>query len=257
MKMKWYMAIWLCVPAFLLAWHYGPGQTYLHRDIAAEHIEQARVAAESEDWESVYISLKDAEAALPAEDRVQKMELQYASAAARIKAGNILEGIEQLQELLDESDNTDPGSPKFMDADLKARVRNELASAAYYAGWIMRVHESATPAEWKPEVERARQQFRMLAEDAKAKGDAGKSETYQKNLESTIRLEHMDLSDLAALPFPKDCPKCNGSLSQKKRKQRMAKSKGKKEGEGKGDAREKIQEQKDAAGQSPREGSGS
>lgn len=253
MKKRLFIGFWICIPAFVLAFHFGPGLMFWQRDLASDHIADARAAAADSDWEAVYTSLNSAELALPDADAKLKEELRFAAAAARIKSGKILEGIEDLQTMLDESELED-NADRYTE-DLSDRIRNELATGAYHAGVLMR-KEGATEDEWKPEVERARQHFRLLAEKASDKSDVEKTETFKKNLEATIRLEHMSVKDVQALPLPKSCPKCNGSLSQKKRKQRISKSKEGK-GEGESDAREKMKKEKDASGHSPRKGSGS
>ena len=110
-------------------------------------------------------------------------------ARSRIRSGEILEGQEQLEKLLALLSNEPAGS-----AALATDAFHELATASYYAAWIMRL-EGATVDEWKPEAETARQLFRFLAERARQSGD-GDAETFEKNLENTIRLEQMDLSAL-------------------------------------------------------------
>jgi hypothetical protein len=59
------------------------------------------------------------------------------------------------------------------------------------------------PAEvWEPEIEGARQNYRLLAEQAAARGDAGALKKNQEDLESSIRLARMELSELQGLPLP-------------------------------------------------------
>ncbi|MEN6451692.1 MAG: hypothetical protein ABFC96_14465, partial [Thermoguttaceae bacterium] len=136
------------------------------------------------------------------------------------------------------------------DPKLVNQAAGELAESSYYAAWIMRL-EGATPDEWKPEAERARQQYRLLAERADVDKDAT-SELFQRNLEATIRLEQMDFNTLLAKPLPKKCCNCK-NLSQRKRKQCQSQCKkpgGKKEK----DARKEIN---NGAGLNQREGTGS
>jgi hypothetical protein len=96
-----------------------------------------------------------------------------------------------------------------------------LASAQYYAGWLMRL-EGATTQEWLAETEQSRQNFRLLAEQTEK--DTVISEGYRKNLEAVIRLERMDLSELQGLPLPKQCQGCK-NCSQKCRSQRESQCK--------------------------------
>ena len=86
------------------------------------------------------------------------------------------------------------------------RVQEKLADAKYYMTWRMRL-EGLPQEEWEPEIESARQHFRLLAE----KGSAS-NERYQEKLESSIRLARMDLTELQGQPLP-GC--CNGCCSGK------------------------------------------
>jgi hypothetical protein len=55
---------------------------------------------------------------------------------------------------------------------------------------------------WEPEAESARQNYKMLAEDAAKKGDAPAVRKHREDLEASIRLARMDLSELQGLPLP-------------------------------------------------------
>src|SRR5215470_19533545 len=70
------------------------------------------------------------------------------------------------------------------------------------------------------ETELARQNFRLLAEESQK--EPALRLDYEKNLEATIRLERMDLSELQGLPLPKQCQGCK-NCSQKCRSQRASK----------------------------------
>jgi hypothetical protein len=167
-----------------------------------------------------------------------------------MRAGELIQSQEQLEQLLSDLEAEDDRDP-----ELTASVRHELATASYFTAWLMRL-EGATADEWKPEAERARQQYRLLAEQADDEQPApsaaadDRAAAFKKNLESTIRLEQMDLSVLMSMPLPKDCPKNCKNLSQRKRKQCQSRckgeGKGKKKKEGKKDARQEIKKQKNA-----------
>jgi hypothetical protein len=205
----------------LAAWHFGPGQPQLARDKAGDLLRQADSAAAKQEWAEAAALYSQAAAELPESDQAQRNRLQVLQARSRIRSGEILEGQEQLEKLLALLGNEPAGSPA-----LATDAFHELATASYYAAWIMRL-EGATAEEWKPEAETARQLFRFLAERAEQSGD-GDAETFQKNLENTIRLEQMDLSTLRAKPPPKKCcGNCCKNLSQRKRKQCQSKCQGK------------------------------
>lgn len=219
MKTRAMWAVWGLVPVAVLALHLGPGQALMARDAAGDHLSRARAAEKAEDWSTAADEYALAKAALPAEAHGEKARLAISEAKARIQAGGLLEGAEALEGII-----TEEQASARPDADVIEQARHELGTARYYAAWLMRL-DGATAEEWKPESEAARQQFRLLAENAQASGDGARAEDYKKNLEEVIRLEQMDLSELQGLPLPKKCPcNCKG-LCQKKREQRLSKCK--------------------------------
>ena len=96
----------------------------------------------------------------PEENVADRRRLELAEAYHRIQAGEMIEGQEKLEQLLADLQQDEKGDPVLL-----ASARHELARSSYYAAWLMRL-EGATAEEWKPEAERARQQFRLLAEQA-------------------------------------------------------------------------------------------
>ncbi len=240
--------VWLLAPVAIIAWHYGPGQDLLERDRAGSLTRSAEAAAAQSRWEPAAARFAEAGRALPEDDRAARRRLRLAEACSRIQAGEMIEGQEQLEALLGELEKQPDDDPPLLTS-----VRHELATASYYAAWLMRL-EGATAEEWKPEAERARQQFRLLAELPRHAED-GRAERFKKNLEATIRLEQMDLSTLKAKPLPKDCPCCK-NLSQRKRKQCQSRCRRRKKGEEEEDARQLIKQTR-AAGLNEREGTGS
>jgi tetratricopeptide (TPR) repeat protein len=225
-----------------------PSRRPRSRDRAAEKIADAQKAALSKDWAGAVELYSEALALLPNDDLKTRYQLRLAQANARICTGELPEAKADLETLLaDAQKNHAP-------AALVDEVRASLASAEYYAGWLMRLEGAATE-EWMAETESARQHFRLLAEKTQAHGTKALATDYQKNLESVIRLELMDLSELKGLPLPKQCQNCS-NCSGKCRKQRESNCKN--PGNKAGDVREKISEQKQqGAGKSGREGSGS
>jgi hypothetical protein len=92
--------------------------------------------------------------------------------------------------------------------------------------WLMRL-EGQSPVVWEPEIEAARQTYKMLAERADRKGDSKTAQTHRDDLEAAIRLARMDLAELQALPLKSQCQGCcsgdcnkpgNGKNSAKKGK---------------------------------------
>lgn len=214
MKKRLLLALWCVIPAVVLAFHFGPGQRHAARDSAAAHLEAAHAAERAEDWPAAVAAYSGALAALPEADPDARWQARMARAKARMFTGELPEAMVELEGILDEVQRAG-GRP-----GLEAEVRAEAATAQYYAAWLMRL-EGATTAEWLPETEQARQHFRLLAEQA---GDATAREGFEKNLESVIRLARMDLSELEALPLPKQCEGCK-NCSQKCRSQRESQCK--------------------------------
>ncbi len=148
------------------------------------------------------------------------VQMRLAQARTRMWTGDLPEAITDLENLLTEAQRG--GAHK----EFQSELRSTLAGGQYYEGWLMRL-EGAAADEWLQPVEAARQNFRLLAEntsDTKLDGD------YKKNLEATIRLERMDLSELQGQPLPKKCSGCK-NVSQKCRCQSQSKceNKGEKE----------------------------
>ncbi len=237
----WITILWTLLPIVGAALWFGPGAELRDRADAAAWIEKGQSAYAEERWEDAVLAFTEAHDLLPEDATTERARVRLDEAEARIQAGEMVEGQEILAAVLDELETSGA------DAELATSVRHALATSSYHAGWLMRL-EGATPEEWLPETERARQHFRLLAEshDGEAQG------AFAKNLEATIRLEQMDLSDLQALPLPKDCS-CNcNNLSQRKRHQQKSRSRPKEPK----DARDEVKKEQ-GAGLSKREGSGS
>ena len=217
--------VWLLVPVMLLAYHFGPGQARLTQDQAARKIAEARAFEAAEQWPEAVEAWSDALAATPESRQDERLRLKLAQAHARMYVGELPEAMEAMDALLVEARTAN------VNAALEQEIRGSLATAQYYAAWLMRL-ESAPLDEWLFFAESARQNFRLLAEQTTGKTSAT---DYEKNLEATIRLEQMDLSELQGLPLPKCCSGCK-NVSQKCRGQCQSKSQNKGEGEPK-DAR--------------------
>jgi hypothetical protein len=225
----------------------------------------AQAASRANDWENASRLVSVAKDALPLTDTDAFQRLSVVQANALIESGDLVAGQDQLQSLIEQMEQQTPRNTKVLTS-----ARHMLATSAYYAAWMMRL-EGAETEDWLQEAERARQQFRWIAESAdiesaqgnqdqttgdQATGDQALSEerkTAAENLEATIRLEQMDLSTLSARPLPKNCCSNCKNTCQKKRKQAACKSKGKQDGksgqpkkEEPDDAREEIKESNDA-----------
>jgi len=226
MKRKLFLYAWLLAPVALLAYHYGPGQAGLARDAAAGKIELARQLEQKEDWREAVTAYDEALARLPATESSTRWQLRLARSKARMYAGELPEAISDMEGQLAEMEKG------LAPARSTQEVRAALGMAQYYAAWLMRL-EGAPTAEWNVQVENARQHFRLLAEE-NLSSDPPAAKVHQENLESSIRLARMDLSELQGMPLPKFCQGCK-NVSQKCRCQ--SESKGKKPAEKPKDAR--------------------
>jgi len=211
MKKKLLLTVWLLVPVGLLAYHYGPGQSGVTRDSVAALIERAQQCEKAESWASAIEFYGKALASLPADPKATRHQVRLAQARARMFNGGLPEAMADIENLLLDMQRDDAAPTAVREA------RASLGTAQYYAGWLMRL-EGAAKDEWMPVVDSARQNFRLLAEETQKQDTLGAVD-YQKNLEATIRLARMDLTELEGLPLPKECQNCS-NCSQKTRKQR-------------------------------------
>jgi tetratricopeptide (TPR) repeat protein len=216
MKKNLLILMWALAPVALLAYHFGPGQVGIAREEAKISIRAALDYEAGEQWPQAIDAYNEALAALPQTETAKRQQLQLARANARIYVGELPEAMLDMEHLLDET-------LKGSDSDLQDKVRSSLASAQYYTGWLMRL-ELAEKKEWMEPLEKARQNFRLLAEQTDKTGVEA-SEDHQKNLEAVVRLARMDLSEVQALPLPKKCQgnknvcsKCNGQKKSNKPK---------------------------------------
>ena len=93
------LAVWILCPIGLLAWHFGPGEKHLARDRAGDYLRRAAAAESAEQWEPAARLYRSAREALPENDPGRN-PLELAEARTRINAGEMIEGQEQIQNLL-------------------------------------------------------------------------------------------------------------------------------------------------------------
>ena len=192
-KLLW--TIWAVIPVLLAIWWFGPGQELQARSRVASTVELAMAAVEEEKWEEAAQLFGQAIGEAPANSPESNRWLRLRASHSEFMSGNTWNGIAGMEEILDEAKDVDP--------ELARAARARFAAAQYFATWKLRL-EGADSAVWKPEAEKARQHFRLLAEDAEARG-ASEAEDLKKNVESVIWLERMDLAELQALPLPGGC----------------------------------------------------
>jgi hypothetical protein len=190
------LTAWLLVPVLAGAWHYGPGQEKLLLDDVARILAQADQHAAAEEWAEAEAKYEDALRLLPATKNAETRRIRLERAKAQMLARKLPAAHQDLQGLVDELKDDPKADPQVL-----ADARASLASAQYYMTWLMRL-EGQPKDEWEPEIEAARQTYKLLAEQAETQGDPAAATKYREDLESTIRLARMELSDLQGLPLP-------------------------------------------------------
>jgi hypothetical protein len=205
-----FLFAWFLLPVAAGAYHYGPGQDRLRDDRteaaierATEAARQARETAAREcDQAATALWLEAVEAYDEALSLVRdehtdvSRSLQLERAKAQMFVSKLPEARRDLENLVDELQADPKADPKLL-----ADARDALGNAQFYTTWLMRL-EGAPREEWEPEIESARQNYKLLAEAAEHSGDAQAATKAKENLESAIKLARMDLSELQGLPLP-------------------------------------------------------
>ncbi len=200
---------WLLVPVMLGAYHYGPGQERLKLDDASALVAEAEGQAAAEDYGKAVETYGEALALLPADRVSESRRLRLERAKAQMLARQLPEANVELKALVEEV-----AADKSADPRLLADARDALANSQYYITWLMRL-EGLGRDEWEPEIEGARQTYRLLAEQATTRGDSKAVERHQEDLESAIRLARMEPGELQGLAIPKQCQGCKSGQCKK------------------------------------------
>lgn len=216
------LGIWLLLPLLVGAYHFGPGQERMKLDEAARQVALAEQAVGEQQWTAAIKHYGDAITTLPEDQAGQAYPLRLEMAKSQMKAAQLPEARVALTQLLDELE-ADEGAP----ASLVDNTRETLANSQYYMTWLMRL-EGKPATEWEPEIEAARQHYRLLAENA---SDAKQRLDRTHDLEATIRLARLDLAELQGLPIPSQCKGCCSGQCKNPGK-KPAKKKSEKKGAG-------------------------
>jgi len=197
---KLLLAGWLLLPVGAWAYHEGPGQEGLQLDRVDAELAQARAAADKDDWDQAVVHFEAALKELPAlETRAlthASQRIKLSAAKAKLEASDLIAARRELSDLV-----ADLGADENADPAMLDEAREAFANSQYYYTWLMRL-EGYPRDEWEPEVEVARQTFRLLAERADERGDEAGAKTHMEDLESAIKLARMDLEELQGLPLP-------------------------------------------------------
>lgn len=187
------LVTWLALPIGAWAYHEGPGQDRLALEECDALFSSAHEAAAAGEWRSAIKDYEDALSKLPEDQDALSMRIRLELNKARMQAAGLNEAREELLGLVESlaaDENADP--------QLLSEARQSLARAQFYRTWLMRL-EGVTREEWEPEIEAARQNFRLLAETASSADSKSKR---QQDLEAAIRLARLEIEDLQGLPLP-------------------------------------------------------
>jgi hypothetical protein len=179
---------------------------------AANEVEDAAYAKAAAAWKETAAILAQAQELVADDQGATPKQIRLARARAVVRTGDIAAGADDLEALLAsmDEDALDPATGR--DSALALETREELATAYYYGARLMRM--AGKPAsEWREVSGMARQNFRYLAEEARASGkDAEIVANHEKNGELVLDLEQSSVEGLFLKAKPKDCPngQCNG-----------------------------------------------
>ena len=187
---------WLLVPVGVGIWHYGPGQDYRQMDDVARVLALADRDAAAGEWAAAVEQYDEALRLLPPGKTATIRGVRLERGKAQMMAHQLPEANQDLKALVDEIQADGTAAPTLL-----AEARSALAQSQYYMTWLMRL-EGEPRERWEPEIEAARQTYRLLAEEAGSKGDTAAAEIMSEDLEAAVRLARMDLSELQGLPLP-------------------------------------------------------
>jgi hypothetical protein len=185
-----FATLWLLLPLGFAAYHFGPGQEKVKLDQTEALLADARTAIVNEDWAEATESYEKALAKLPKEKKETALRIELEIAKAKMQNEGLTEAREDLIGLVDRV--TDDQS---LPADLREDALSTLANARYYMTYLMKL-EGLPAAEWEPEIEAARQEYKLLAQTGSNK------EKHLADLESAIRLARAEPTELYGLPIP-------------------------------------------------------
>jgi hypothetical protein len=201
---------WLLVPVGFGIWHHGPGQERMQLDAVAKLLAAADGCVSDQEWAEAIEYYDEALKKLPADRVAEARRIRLERAKVQMKGQMLAGAYGALKALCEELQADEMASPKVL-----AETRSALAQAHYYVAWLMRL-EGEPREVWEPEIEAARQNYRLLAEQAQKSGDEKEAKKNAEDLEAAVRLARMDLSELQGLPLPSQCcgscsGKCKGA----------------------------------------------
>jgi hypothetical protein len=190
---------WLLLPIGAWAYHEGPGQDRMVLEETDTVLLTAHAAADSGRWKEAVSRYEEAIAKLPraetAASNATVQRLQIELNKARMQASGLPTARAELDSLVEQMEAEATTEPKLL-----AEARQLLARAQFFTTWLMRL-EGLDREAWEPEIEAARQNWRLLAEQAGSEAEAA---THRADLEASIRLARLEIEDLQGLPLPSE-----------------------------------------------------
>jgi len=188
---------WLLLPIGAWAYHEGPGQDRVALEQTDGVLVTAQAAAEAGDWAKAVTEYEAALGKLPknpdAIDVKVTQRMQIELNKARMQAAGLPTARAELDSLVEQM-QADPKTDPVLLRD----ARQALARAQFYTTWLMRL-EGLDREAWEPEIEAARQNWRLLAETS---ADGKEAEVHKGDLEAAVRLARLEIEDLQGLPLP-------------------------------------------------------
>jgi hypothetical protein len=191
-----FLTLWLVIPLAVGVWHYGPGQERMELDEIAGYLQKAQQLAERREYALAVEQYEEALRRLPGDRVADIQSVRLERDKAQIFAHQLPAARKDLEALVDEL----AADPKA-DAARLSDARQALANAQYYMTWLLRL-EGQPRQIWEPEIEGARQNYRLLTEQARVGGHSDVAQKRAEDLEASVRLARMDLSELQGLPLP-------------------------------------------------------
>ena len=180
------LVIWLLLPAVAIAYHLGPGQKQMTMDQANRLLREAEELA----------AYEEALQLLPKEEIMIRQQLRLELAKAQMLSSQLPVAHRALGDLVDELKEEGVGSQTLLQ-----EARSAHANSQYYMTWLMRL-EGQPEEVWRPEADSAEQTYRLLAQQSSDQGNVKATRKIKEDLEATIKLARMELSELQGLPLP-------------------------------------------------------
>ncbi len=182
--------------AAAVAHYFGPGVELQKLDVVAKNLQAAELHAKSGDYALAVDQYNNALKSLPEGRKTEARQIRIERAKAQLLGKQLPEAHADLTTLVDEL-AADPAA----DTAMLAEARATLANSQYYMTWLMRLEGQSRDA-WEPEVESARQTYKLLVAQAEQRGDTAGARRHREDLESSVRLARMELAELQGLPLP-------------------------------------------------------